>query len=399
MATHYKPYGEHYKKKKLIHKVKPGNESATGNLRSIDLNPHKRGKSILIIIDVQKDFLPGGTVPIMAHKHDKGHRECEMMINSINELILADVFDYYVFTQDAHQSGNVTLASSHKDKAPFDVVTHSNGNKQILWPDHCMINCVNKGISFSDKLIVPVNTESNTIQSDVMSTTPIIACKSIKSELINGNDNTKFMTNLIDKSYIMQKGLNKDIDCYSAFKDSLQNETGLRRFCTERKITDIYVCGLARDFCCFWSAADATTYEYTDQYGSIKKEFNVYFILDGTLPVPGSIDLPDYDPKGNSPHQLMIKRLTPEIVHRDLERTHIEGNMWVTAFLEPYGITAVSWKSTIDKSNTNKRGGGSIFMKSKVDNINKMDDLIIDNANQQQKSEIDYNFLMNIAKM
>jgi nicotinamidase-related amidase len=415
MSSHYIPYGEHYEIKKLVHKSK---SQSINNITPTD--QHKKSKSVLIIVDVQKDFLPGGTLPIMAHKSDKGYRDCELMINSINEMIIANVFDYYVFSQDAHLPGHVSFASSHKDKNPFNVVTLSNGNKQILWPNHCVISETSDGISLSDKLVLPVETESwrelipimTEQKASSIQNNHIVACRDIQpinypgtdindsdDNIHHNNDNT-LMSELLKKSYIIWKGLDKNVDSYSAFKDAEQNETGLRRFCNDRGIKDVYICGIARDFCCWWTAVDATTYEYGDLNGLNKKEFNVHFVLDATLPVPGSINLPDYDTKGKTPHQLMIKKLTPEIVHGDLQKNHTEGNMWIKTFLEPYGIHAMSWSEVINslkkENNDNIKNinqqldghkGGSIFVKNKK------------KLEQKPSSTIDYDFLMNIAKL
>ena len=410
MASHYKPYNEHYKKKQLMHNLKPDSTTNTQVNTQVNNQINNPEKSVLIIVDIQNDFLPDGALPVMAHKNDKGYRDCDLMINSINELILSDVFDYYVFTQDVHSPGHVSFASTYENKVPFNVVTLPNGSKQVLWPDHCKIN--DNGSAFSDKLVLPLNTECK--QSSTNTNNTIYACKdkdvgsvnnaNKDSDDIEGNQNNKdtiLKTNLLNKTYILRKGFNKDIDSYSAFKDASLNETGLRNFCTERKIKNIYVCGVARDFCCWWTAADASTYEYTDPNGLTKKQFNVYFILDATLPVPGSINLPDYDPKGNAPHQLVIKQLTRESVHKDLEKNHIDGNMWTRAFLDPYGIKTVSWSSAINnlqkiKQLNNKQTGGSIFVKNKKDvNRSKPED------NMQigpLENSVDFEFLRKIAK-
>ena len=96
MTSHYMPLSDHYKIKKLIH-----NDKFT----------QTHNKSALIIVDVQNDFLPKGSLPI-----DYDIHECDMMINSINELILSNIFDYYIYTQDAHPPGHLSFASSHAVK-------------------------------------------------------------------------------------------------------------------------------------------------------------------------------------------------------------------------------------------------------------------------------------------
>jgi len=382
MTSHYIPYANHYQIK---------------NLQQYDDNQIPlRDKSALIIVNVQQDFLPGGALPIMAHKKDKGVLDTERMINSINELIISDVFDYYVFIQDVHLPGNTCLATSHSDKKPFDVVkiklnqeTQTQTNVQILWPDHCLND---HGLALSNKLVlpVPIKTEYWSGISSLMinkkdnNKVPIIALKDINLTNVPSD------TDLLNKIYIMWNGLDNDVPPYSAFKDSLNNETGLQKFCEDKGVKNIYVCGIARDFAAWWTAADATTYE------SNGKEFNVYFVLDATLPVPGSIDLPDYQTE-------KIKQLGEMLVHNDLEKNRVEQNLWTDAFLKPYGINVISWERAIHKLQLHKLqqpqlqiqpknmvGGGAIFTKS---NKNRK------NARKKDSfDEVDYNFIMKIAK-
>jgi len=388
MTSHYIPYANHHQIKRL---------APEQHDNQIPL----RDKSILIIVNVQQDFLPGGALPIMAHKKDKGVLETEQMINSINELIVADVFDYYVFTQDVHLPGNTCLVSSHPDKKPFDVIkmklsqepqtnTHTHTHVQILWPDHCLNN---HGLALSNELVLPIKMESWKEISPLMVSkikqheVPIVALKDIKLQNLpsNTDQNYKLMTDLLNKTYIMWNGLDNDVAPYSGFKDSLNNETGLQTFCIEKEVKNIYVCGVARDFAAWWTAADATTYE------SNGREFNVYFVLDATLPVPGSIDLPDYQTE-------KIKQLGEMRVHNDLEKNRVEQNLWTEAFLKPYGINVVSWEQAIHKLHLQSQlkskavvgGGKTIFTKS---NKNKKP--------PQQKDwfdEVDYSFIMKVAK-
>ncbi|VBB18705.1 bifunctional nicotinamidase/pyrazinamidase [Yasminevirus sp. GU-2018] len=400
MASHYAPYGEHHKIKKLVHKSLTPSTAPIVPVNS----EKKQGKSVLLVIDVQNDFLPGGSLPVMGHKQDKGVRECEMMINSINELILSNAFDFYVFVQDVHPSDHSSLASTHRGKAPFDVVSVTSKvtnqtRQQVLWPDHCQIkdSSVYDGVALSDKLVLPFDPkEWKTITNKISAENPIVPASSIVSSGSNNkgiNTTTdaaidddasearkSLMNELLKKSYIMWKGVEKDTEPYSSFKNFDGDETGLRRFLTSKGVKDVYVCGLARDLCVWWSCADGTTYEYIDVDGSTKKEFSINCVLDASIPVPGSIKLPDYDPEGSSPHQEVVKRLTPESVHGDVEKNNVEGNSWVKAFLEPYGIKAVSWVDTIDDLSSRTQSasnskvadeqivqkGGSIFVKGKV---------------------------------
>ena len=80
----------------------------------------------LIIVDMQYDFLPGGALAV---------NEGDQLIDRINKL--QDKFDLVVATQDWHPANHKSFASQHDGKVPFDVI-ELNGTKQVLWPDHCV---------------------------------------------------------------------------------------------------------------------------------------------------------------------------------------------------------------------------------------------------------------------
>lgn len=68
----------------------------------------------LLIIDVQKDFLPGGALPVAEGDH---------VIDPINQLVADDRFALVIATRDWHPP----------DHASF----HSQGGP---WPEHCVRN-------------------------------------------------------------------------------------------------------------------------------------------------------------------------------------------------------------------------------------------------------------------
>jgi nicotinamidase/pyrazinamidase len=81
---------------------------------------------VLIVIDVQNDFCPGGALAV-----PRG----DEIIPVINRL--AARFPNVVLTQDWHPRGHTSFASSHQDKKPFETVSAFYG-EQVLWPDHCV---------------------------------------------------------------------------------------------------------------------------------------------------------------------------------------------------------------------------------------------------------------------
>jgi hypothetical protein len=83
-------------------------------------------KSVLIVVDVQNCFLPGGSLAV---------KDGEQVVPVINRI--AQKFAHVVLTQDWHTPGHVSFASTHAGKAPFEVIKLPYGD-QVLWPDHCV---------------------------------------------------------------------------------------------------------------------------------------------------------------------------------------------------------------------------------------------------------------------
>ncbi|NVK34379.1 MAG: bifunctional nicotinamidase/pyrazinamidase [Rhodobacteraceae bacterium] len=174
-------------------------------LASGTIKPSK--KSVLLVIDVQNCFLPTGTLPV---------KDGDQVVPVINEL--SKKFQNVVMTQDWHPAGHSSFASSHEGKAPFETVEMDYGT-QVLWPDHCIQGTKD-------------------------------------AELAPGLD-------IPHAQLIIRKGWNSAVDSYSAFREAdKQTMTGLTGYLRERGLSDVYVCGLATDFCVAWSAIDATISEF-----------------------------------------------------------------------------------------------------------------------------------------
>ena len=122
-------------------------------------------------------------------------------------------FKHVVFTQDWHPQGHISFASSHPGQAPYSTSDVSYG-KQVLWPEHCVQNT--SGAEFADGL--------NTEKGDCF----------------------------------VKKGAHPDIDSYSAFLEAdRKTKTDLGVWLKSQGITEVFVCGLATDFCVSWTALDA----------------------------------------------------------------------------------------------------------------------------------------------
>jgi nicotinamidase/pyrazinamidase len=158
--------------------------------------------SVLIVVDVQNCFIPGGTLPV-----NKGD-EIVPIINA-----MAKKFENVVITQDWHTPGHTSFASAHDGKKPFETIKLSYGT-QVLWPDHCV-----------------QGTNDAALQKDL---------------------------DLPNAQLVIRKGYHKDVDSYSAFREAdRKTDTGLAGYLKARGIKTVYVCGLATDFCVAWTAMDA----------------------------------------------------------------------------------------------------------------------------------------------
>ena len=158
--------------------------------------------SVLLVVDVQNCFLPGGTLAV------PDGNEIIPLINS-----LGGKFQNVIFTQDWHTENHASFASSHPGKEPFETIELSYGS-QVLWPDHC----------------------------------------------VQGSDDALLAEglNIPHAQLIIRKGYHNEIDSYSTFVAADgETKTGLTGYMRERGLQEVYVCGLATDFCVGWSAIDA----------------------------------------------------------------------------------------------------------------------------------------------
>ncbi|MFX0104081.1 MAG: bifunctional nicotinamidase/pyrazinamidase [Candidatus Hodarchaeota archaeon] len=186
-------------------------------------------KDALLIVDIQYDFIPGGALAI---------NEGDLIINDINQI--ASLFkksgSKIVLTQDYHPQNHLSFASNHPGKNPGDEFMSDDGAiGPVLWPDHCVQGT--KGAEFHKDLNV----------------------------------------DLADA--IFKKGMNPNVDSYSGFQENdKKSETGLREYLNSKKIKRIFICGLALDYCCYYTAMDGFDIGY-----------KVYLLVDLTR----GVDLPE----------------------------------------------------------------------------------------------------------
>jgi len=158
-------------------------------------------RDVLIVIDVQNDFCPGGALAV-----PRG----DEVVPIINRL--ATRFRHVVLTQDWHPRGHFSFASTHPGKKPFESIAAPYG-AQLLWPDHCVQDTA--GAAFHDALHVA------------------------------------------NAALIVRKGMEKMIDSYSAlYENDRKTPTGLTGYLRDRGLARVFLVGLAYDFCVLYSASD-----------------------------------------------------------------------------------------------------------------------------------------------
>jgi nicotinamidase/pyrazinamidase len=169
----------------------------------------------LIVVDVQNDFLPGGALAVPCG---------DEVIEVANRI--APLFETVVATQDWHPANHVSFAANHPGRAPGDTI-EINGQEQKLWPVHCVQGT--RGAALARQLHL--------------------------GQHVHG----------------IHKGTAQDIDSYSAFFDNAcQHATGLEAFLRSAGVRDLYVLGLATEYCVAATVRDA-----------LELGFSVSVVVDG----------------------------------------------------------------------------------------------------------------------
>jgi nicotinamidase/pyrazinamidase len=159
-------------------------------------------RDALLVIDIQKDFCPGGALPVA---------DGDAVVPIANRLMRH--FEHVILTQDWHPAGHGSFATSHSTREPFSTIDLHYG-EQTLWPDHCIQGT--RGAEFHDDLDVD------------------------------------------SAQLIIRKGFRSHIDSYSAFfENDRATPTGLAGYLNERGLTRVVCIGLATDYCVRYSATDA----------------------------------------------------------------------------------------------------------------------------------------------
>jgi nicotinamidase/pyrazinamidase len=180
----------------------------------------------LLLVDIQNDFLPGGAL---------GVPDGDQVVPVANRL--QGEFNLVVASQDWHPADHGSFAANHPGKQPGEVI-ELNGLQQILWPVHCVENT--PGAAFAP-----------------------------------GLDTRRV-------ARIFHKGTDPDIDSYSAlFDNGHRKATGLGDYLKAQGVTDLFMAGLATDYCVKYTSLDA-----------VKLGFRVHVIEEGCRGVnlkPGDV--------------------------------------------------------------------------------------------------------------
>ncbi|CAA9411824.1 MAG: Nicotinamidase [uncultured Phycisphaerae bacterium] len=173
----------------------------------------------LILVDLQNDFVPGGALPVpdghavvpVANRVLRGGPAVSRP--EVGGPAAGKPWDLIVATQDWHPADHGSFAASHPGRRPGDVVD-LHGLSQVLWPVHCVQN------------------------------TP-------GADFLPGLDRSRV-------ERVFRKGTDPAIDSYSGFFDNGHRKaTGLGEYLKGRGVTDVYVLGLATDYCVKFTALDA----------------------------------------------------------------------------------------------------------------------------------------------
>ncbi len=164
--------------------------------------PNEPPKKALILVDIQKDFCPGGALAVP---------EGDQVVPVANRLVQA--FELVVATQDWHPPGHLSFAANHPGRSPGEVI-ELEGLQQVLWPVHCVQET--PGAAFHPDL------------------------------------------DLRRVAHVVRKGTHPRFDSYSGFFDNgRRRATELEAFLRAQRVEQLFICGLATDYCVKFTALDA----------------------------------------------------------------------------------------------------------------------------------------------
>ena len=159
-------------------------------------------RTALLMIDIQRDFCPGGALAVA---------DGDAIVPVVNKLQAK--YPICIAAQDWHPADHASLVDNHPGAEPFSMTEMPYG-PQVLWPSHCVQGT--PGAEFHPDLE------------------------------IDGAD------------LIIRKGFRSEIDSYSAFfENDRTTKTGLAGYLADRGVEHLVLTGIATDYCVYYSAIDA----------------------------------------------------------------------------------------------------------------------------------------------
>lgn len=169
----------------------------------------------LVLVDLQNDFCPGGALAV------PGGDEVIPVANRVQPQ-----FDLVVATQDWHPANHGSFAANHESRKPGEIID-LDGLDQVLWPVHCVQDTHG-------------------------------------AELVKELDTSRI-------AKVFRKGTDPRVDSYSGFYDNDHRvATGLGDYLKDQGVRQVYLMGLATDYCVKFTALDA-----------VDEGFDVYLVEDG----------------------------------------------------------------------------------------------------------------------
>ena len=164
----------------------------------------------LIVVDVQKDFCEGGSLAVLG---------ASSVIEGINREIQSGKYKHVVYTTDWHPTDHVSFAVNHPGQEPYTSITvEQTGLPQTLWPVHCIQDSA--GAQFHPEL------------------------------------------KIVPEGKIIRKGCQSLYECYSGFGDIQETDTGLNTHLKQLGVQQLYIVGLATDYCVGRTALSALSLGY-----------------------------------------------------------------------------------------------------------------------------------------
>lgn len=259
--------------------------------------------NILLVIDVQRCFTNGGSLAVP---------DADKVLNPIDRLIGLDYFDQVVFTQDWHPADHVSFASNHWLESPYlpNPKLHKGRPQRsniIHRPAEPFTQIVlaytpaghlcgyedayEKGrscpgldlkaiqsIEFDESASTPMRDVRSFLEPTTNTTYTLVKQMLWPDHCVLKTEGAEIHPRLQAplSASVLKKGSQSHIDSYSAFADVAHlSRTPITEMIDRTRHAQLFVVGLALDYCVYYSAMDAHLLE----------RFEVTVIEDAAAPI------------------------------------------------------------------------------------------------------------------